>query len=95
MLQGMFKKSADMPQLLRVGEGGNGFANLSFILGCTSVILARRVHMNPRVLLESTSQNFPPVSLDTKLFAHGALSGAGAQTTGQPHAFSWSFLTQQ
>ena len=26
---------------------------------------------------------------------HGAPSGAGAQTTGQPHAVSWSVLTQQ
>ena len=26
---------------------------------------------------------------------HGALSGAGAQTTGQPHAVSWGFFTQQ
>lgn len=59
----------DMPQLLRVGGDGGGYANMSFILGCSNWILARVAHMNPWVHLETTSQNFAPIPIDTKLIA--------------------------
>ena len=68
-LASYLKVSAEMPPLLRVGAYGNGFANMSFILGCSNVVLARAVHMNPWVLLETTSQNYAPIALDTRLIA--------------------------
>lgn len=58
-----------MHQLLRVAGDGDGFANMSFVLGCSNVILARAVHMNPWLLLEATSQKFAPIALDTHLIA--------------------------
>jgi hypothetical protein len=63
------QNSADMPQLLRIGDRGDGYANMSFILGCSNWVLARVAHMNPWVHLETTSQNFMPIPFDTKLIA--------------------------
>jgi hypothetical protein len=63
------REPREMPQLLRLGNEGAGFANMSFVLGCSNWILARVAYMNPWVHLETTSQNFTPIPFDTKLIA--------------------------
>ncbi len=63
------RQSNKMPQLLRLGNEGAGFANMSFVLGCSNWILARVAHMNPWVHLETTSQNFAAIPFDTELIA--------------------------
>ena len=68
------QSQADMPQLLKtdaqsLSAGGSGYANMSFVLGCSNWILARIAHMNPWVHLETTSQNFTPIPYDTRLIA--------------------------
>lgn len=58
-----------MPKLLQFASDGAGFANMSFVLGCSNWILSRVAYMNPWVHLETTSQNFAPIPFDTGLIA--------------------------
>lgn len=54
-----------MPELLRMS--GGGYANMSFLLGTSNWILASNARMNPWVHLETTSQNFRAVPVDTSI----------------------------
>jgi hypothetical protein len=58
-----------MPALLRTdGEAGSGgFANPAMLLGCGNRHFASVARMSPWVHLETRSQNFAPVPLDTVL----------------------------
>ena len=47
----------------------SGHANLCFLLGCANWILAGNAFMNPWVHLETKSQNYKAVSLETALIA--------------------------
>jgi len=57
----------DLPKLLQPKEGG--YANLSFLLGCSNWILAGNAFMNPWVHLQTISQNYRAVSLNSELIA--------------------------
>lgn len=61
-----------MPDLLRMK--GGGYANMSFLLGCSNWILASNAHMNPWVHLETKSRNFSAVPKDTTLIAEMAVT---------------------
>ena len=56
-----------LPTLLQPKDGG--FSNLCFLLGCSNWILAGNAYMNPWVHLQTISQNFKAVPLDTTLIA--------------------------
>jgi hypothetical protein len=56
-----------IPSLLRTD--GEGYANMSFLLGCSNWILASNAHMNPWVHLETHSQNFRAVPAETHVIA--------------------------
>ncbi len=56
-----------MPEILQ--PAGGGYANMSFILGCSNWILASNAYMNPWVHLETRSQNFQPVPAGTAIVA--------------------------
>ena len=56
-----------LPLILQPSKSGH--ANLSFLLGCANWILAGNAFMNPWVHLETKSQNYKAVSLETALIA--------------------------
>ena len=56
-----------LPELLQPKVGG--YANLSFLLGCSNWILAGNAFMNPWVHLQTISQNYRAVSLNSALIA--------------------------
>ena len=56
-----------MPALLQAGAGG--YANMSFILGCSNWILASNAYMNPWVHLETRSQNYRAIAAGTVIIA--------------------------
>ena len=56
-----------MPEILQPNKGGK--ANLRFLLGCSNWILAGNSYMNPWVHLQTKSQNFGSVSMNTTLIA--------------------------
>lgn len=47
----------------------NGYANLSFLLGCSNWVLAGNAFMNPWVHLQTVSQNYRAVNLNSTLIA--------------------------
>ena len=56
-----------LPELLQPKNGG--YANLSFLLGCSNWILAGNAFMNPWVHLQTVSQNYRAVGLNSALIA--------------------------
>ena len=56
-----------LPDLLNPKK--DGFANLSFLLGCSNWILASNAYMNPWIHLQTTSHNFRAVPMGTPLIA--------------------------
>ena len=56
-----------LPVLLQPKKGG--YANLSFLLGCSNWILAGNAFMNPWVHLQTVSQNYRAVRLNSSLIA--------------------------
>ena len=54
-----------LPLILQPSKSGH--ANLSFLLGCANWILAGNAFMNPWVHLQTKSQNYKSVSLETTL----------------------------
>lgn len=66
-----FRSQSAMPPLLRTdGEAGSGgFANMSFLLGCANRHFAAAASMSPWVHLETRSQNYQAVPLDTPLIS--------------------------
>ena len=56
-----------LPLILQPSKSGH--ANLSFLLGCANWILAGNVFMNPWVHLQTKSQNYETVSLETTLIS--------------------------
>ena len=56
-----------LPKLLQPKEGG--YSNLSFLLGCSNWILAGNAYMNPWVHLQTISQNYRAVELNSSLIA--------------------------
>ena len=56
-----------LPLILQPSKSGH--ANLSFLLGCANWILAGNAFMNPWVHLQTKSQNYKTVSLETTLIA--------------------------
>lgn len=56
-----------LPEILQPNKGGK--ANLCFLLGCSNWILAGNSYMNPWVHLQTKSQNFGSVSMNTTLIA--------------------------
>ena len=56
-----------LPKLLQPNEVG--YANLCFLLGCSNWILAGNAFMNPWVHLQTKSQNYRPVPMDTTLIS--------------------------
>ena len=56
-----------LPKLLQPKE--MGYANLCFLLGCSNWILAGNAFMNPWVHLQTKSQNFRSVPMNTTLIA--------------------------
>jgi hypothetical protein len=62
---------AQMPSLLQPKQ--QGFANMSFMLGCSNWILAGNAYMNPWVHLETRSQNFQRVPKNTSIIAEMAV----------------------
>ena len=60
-------EEARLPDLLQPKKGG--YSNLSFLLGCSNWILAGNAFMNPWVHLQTISQNYRAVSLNTSLIA--------------------------
>jgi len=64
--------SADMPLLLQTNtniKGAQAKANLSFVLGCANRHFAGVAEMSPWVHLESRSQNFQAINLNTHLIS--------------------------
>ena len=61
-----------LPELLR--PKGKGYSNLCFLLGCSNWILAGNAYMNPWVHLQTISQNFRAVELNTELIAEMKIS---------------------
>ena len=57
----------ELPKLLQPTEGG--YANLSFLLGCSNWILAGNAFMNPWVHLQTISQNYRAVGRNSSLIA--------------------------
>lgn len=60
-----------MPALLRTDgrPDGGGFANMAFLLGCANRHFAAVARMSPWIHLETRSQNFAAVALDTALIS--------------------------
>ncbi len=56
-----------LPLILQPSKSGH--ANLSFLLGCANWILAGNAFMNPWIHLQTKSQNYKTVSLETTLIA--------------------------
>tara|TARA_B100000579_G_scaffold226651_1_gene185600 strand:+ start:909 stop:1736 length:828 start_codon:yes stop_codon:yes gene_type:complete len=56
-----------LPNLLQPKKGA--YSNLAFLLGCSNWILAGNAYMNPWVHLQTISQNFKAVEINTSLIA--------------------------
>ncbi len=65
------RDSTQMPPLL--SPEGEGYAHMSFLLGCSNWILASNAQMNPWVHLETRSQNFRAVPTDTSIITEMAV----------------------
>lgn len=50
-----------------------GYANPAFIFGMSNWVLATNAHMNPRVLVQTRSQNFAPIADGTKVLGEMAI----------------------
>ena len=61
------KNEDHLPKLLQPKQGG--YSNLSFLLGCSNWILAGNAYMNPWVHLQTISQNYRAVGLNSSLIA--------------------------
>ena len=57
----------NLPLLLQPKEGG--YSNLCFLLGCSNWILAGNAYMNPWVHLQTISQNYRAVEMNSTLIA--------------------------
>jgi len=66
-MQTYLRQPEQMPALLQAGEGG--YANLSFVLGCSNWALDRNAYMNPWVHLETRSQNYRAIAAGTPVIA--------------------------
>jgi len=62
-----------MPRLLQFDIGG-GYANPAFTLGVTNWILGGNIKMNPWVHLESTSQNYQAIPLNSEIVAEASIA---------------------
>lgn len=65
------RDESQMPELLQHGKGG--YANMSFVLGCSNFILESNAYMNPWVHLETHSQNYRAISAGTTIIAEMAI----------------------
>lgn len=64
----IYSRDADnLPSLLQPNKGG--YANLAFLLGCSNWALAGNAYMNPWVHLQTISQNYKAVHIETDLIA--------------------------
>jgi hypothetical protein len=61
------KKETNLPSLLQ--PKGEGYSNLCFLLGCSNWILAGNAYMNPWVHLQTISQNYRAVEMNSSLIA--------------------------
>ena len=61
-----------LPDLLKPKK--EGYSNLAFLLGCSNWILAGNGYMNPWVHLQTVSQNFRAVPLNTSLIAEMSIN---------------------
>jgi len=66
------QNEAQLPELHQMQAGG--WANMSFVLGCSNWILARNAYMNPWVHMATRSQNYAPIALNTELVAEMAIT---------------------
>ena len=57
----------NLPSLLQ--PKGGGYSNLCFLLGCSNWILAGNAYMNPWVHLQTISQNYRAVEMNSSLIA--------------------------
>ena len=71
-MQSYLRDESRMPELLQ--RGGGGYANMSFILGCSNWILASNTYMNPWIHLETRSQNFRPIAAGTSIIGEMTIS---------------------
>ncbi len=62
-----FREPEKMPTLLSTPKSGQGLANLSFLLGCANRHFAAVAAMSPWVHIETKSQNYEAVSIDTSI----------------------------
>ena len=60
-------KETNLPSLLQ--PKGGGYSNLCFLLGCSNWILAGNAYMNPWVHLQTISQNYRAVEMNSSLIA--------------------------
>ena len=60
-------KEMNLPSLLQ--PKGGGYSNLCFLLGCSNWILAGNAYMNPWVHLQTISQNYRAVEMNSSLIA--------------------------
>ena len=58
------RDAALMPDLL---TGEEAFANMAFILGTTNWVLAKNAYMNPWIHLETWSQNYAAIPMNTQV----------------------------
>ena len=65
------RDDALVPELHRLD--GGGYANMGFLLGCSNWVLASNAHMNPWVHLETRSQNYRAVPLDSSIITEMAV----------------------
>ena len=61
------REEESLPDLLQPKKAG--YSNLAFLLGCSNWILAGNAYMNPWVHLQTISQNYRAVPLNTSLIA--------------------------
>ena len=61
-----------IPDLHRLDQGG--YANMGFLLGTSNWVLSANAHMNPWVHLETRSQNYRAVPLDSAIIAEVAIA---------------------
>tara|TARA_B110000459_G_C16469973_1_gene429239 strand:- start:86 stop:889 length:804 start_codon:yes stop_codon:yes gene_type:complete len=61
------REEDSLPDLLQPKKAG--YSNLAFLLGCSNWILAGNAYMNPWVHLQTISQNYRAVPLNTSLIA--------------------------
>ena len=71
-MQTYLRDASAIPDLLRPDRAG--FANMSFLLGCSNWILASNAHMNPWMHLETRSQSYRAVPPGTDIVAEMAVT---------------------